>query len=646
MKYDKSLFSSINSENQINELTKKLDKIHNIFYANDGLSPEQALEELVKLLFLKIYDENNKKISHKMRELSLNKFLKNLNILKKECFSHYNHFFEAQDKINLSDSTLFEAFKELSTLNLVNFPVDIKGTAFQKFLKSSARLDRGQFFTPDPVIKLCIEFLQPTGKDKIIDPACGSGGFLLSTYNYLKSNKRINHNLYGLEISKVASRLCQMRFLLETNNLNKNILNLDSLNILNKEYLFQNKFDYVITNPPFGASGKIVNQSILKNYKLGYKWNKNNQNYYKTDLNLKDQIPEILFIERCINLVKPTGKIAIVLPNGILENSTLSYLRYYILSECNIISVIKLPSETFIPSGTGVKTSVLFLQKKPSDIKKIYYASVKKLGYVTNKTAKTLYKKDQNGAYLYKDNKKIVDEDFSEITSYFLNKDMNKKNDLFYLNTENVSFKRFDYDYYKPESLELKNFLKSKNALKLSEILKIKKNKPLDIIDKNKIVEYVELSDLNYQYSEISNSTTMKVLDLPSRATYELTHGDIITAVAGNSIGTSKHVSAYVTKEFDKCICTNGLRIFEIKEKDKLLPFYLLYFLKSEIFINQIKRYRTGAAIPSISDEDLMNIYIYLPKLNEQKVISKNIEKFLNARLAFKQEMNKINLFS
>ena len=152
----------------------------------------------------------------------------------------------------------------------------------------------------------------------------------------------------------------------------KNIINTDSLKNLdlleknidkNKNIKLKNYFDLIITNPPFGTTGKISDKSILKNFKLACKWNKYDKSYLNSEKLLSHQVPEILFIERCIELLKLGGKMAIILPNGNLENPTLKYLRHFISYTCDVLSVIKLPQDTFIHSGTGVKTSILFLKK-------------------------------------------------------------------------------------------------------------------------------------------------------------------------------------------------------------------------------------------------------------------------------------------
>ena len=155
-------------------------------------------------------------------------------------------------------------------------------------------------------------------------------------------------------------------------------------------------------------------------------------------------------------------------------------------------------------------------------------------------------------------------------------------------------------------------------------------------------MNYIELADVNPDYSEIGNSQSMLVHELPSRATYELESGDIITAVAGNSIGTKKHVSAIVSEKYKGAICTNGLRVF--KTEPEIDPYYLLYYLKSDFFLKQVFKLRTGAAIPSISDEDLLSILIYTPNIETQKMLAEKMKKAEELREQSKKLVEDINI--
>jgi type I restriction enzyme M protein len=185
------------------------------------------------------------------------------------------------------------------------------------------------------------------------------------------------------------------------------------------------------------------------------------------------------------------------------------------------------------------------------------------------------------------------------------------------------------------------NSLEGKNAKKLSELVEIIKVKSKKLNIPDQIVEYVELSDINTHSFEIINSTSCQVHELPSRASYEIKAGDIITAVAGNSIGTKKHATALVTEEFDGCICTNGFRVLR---NFKIDPYFLLYFFKSDSFLKQVYMYRTGAAIPNVSDNDLSNILVNIPDPETVKSVSERMKSAFDLRQESKKQIESINL--
>jgi type I restriction enzyme M protein len=173
----------------------------------------------------------------------------------------------------------------------------------------------------------------------------------------------------------------------------------------------------------------------------------------------------------------------------------------------------------------------------------------------------------------------------------------------------------------------------------LRDIATIVKTKSHQLKYPDKSVEYVELSDINTYSFEIINTTNYLVHELPIRASYELETGDIITAIAGNSVGTRKHAIALVTEEFAGCICTNGFRVLRNLKID---PYFLLYFLRSELFLSQMLRYRTGAAIPNVSDKNLGKIVIYLPDPKGVEYISNKVKKFLELRREAHKELASI----
>lgn len=608
-------------------LLKRFEEIHDYIYANDGLSAHQTLNEFVNILFVKLYDENNKaRLFENFSDSNIEKINAVFDKIKQE----YNDIFDGDDRIKLSKNSLEFIVKKLKDISLQNSSGDVGGLAFQKFLSHKEKDGNGQFFTPSPVVDFCVKMINPKFGETVIDPCCGSGGFLFSTFKHLskKIEKKeiISNQIFGTDINRDIAKISKMKFLLEE-NVRTNIFCANSLsnfstlrNLFEKQIVEHGGFDIVLTNPPFGATGKITDTDILKSFDLGFKWLKNGGDYLKTNALSNGQPAEILFIERCLQLLKEGGRMGIVLPNGHFENPSLEYLRYYIKLKTKILAVVNLPQETFIPYGTGVKTSLLFLQKDTPNIEKqypVFFSKVKKIGYQGNKNGTPVYKKDGFGRIVTENGLPVTDEDFSTVLSDYQNFNTNKN-----INTDN-SFSldynelngRFDYDFYSPGNRNILNRL-AHHSVRLGEIVDIVKQKSLKLKNKNSVVQYVELSDINTHSFEIINSTEYTVHELPSRASYELKENDIVTAIAGNSVGTHKHATAFVGKDYDGAICTNGFRVLR---NPKINGFYLLYFFKTDMFLKQMMMYRTGAAIPNVSDNDLQNILVYLP---EESVIS------------------------
>jgi len=619
-------------------LLRRFEEIHDYIYANDGLSPQQALEEFIKILFVKIFDENE----------HLNLFSeRNIAKLFEKTKQNFLEIFEIDEKIKLSENAIRFIIGKLQDISLGDSSQDAKGLAFQKFLSHHEKDRQGQFFTPEPVIDFCVEMMHPKPNEKIIDPACGSGGFLMSAIKYLQNNTQhtdienvISENIFGFDINKSILRIAKMKLLLES-NVKANVLCANSLE--NFENL-NGTFDLILANPPFGA--KITTSEVLSKFDLGYKWTKHENKFFKTKLLQTTQNTEILFVERCLKLLKEGGRMAIVLPNGNFENPSLEYLRFYIKQKSKLLAVVKLPQETFIPYGTGVKTSILFLEKDSQNIEKkypVFFGKVTKLGYQGNKNGTPIYKKDQYGQVLKTNNLPILDEDFSEVAEQyklFQQKEKLTLSNSFSINYDEING-RFDFDFYSPENKVFAKTLKNGKTVKLGELCDIIKIKSPKLKNTNQTVEYVELSDINTHSFEIINSTTYNVHELPSRASYEIKEGDIITAIAGNSVGTKKHATAFVSKEYDGYICTNGFRVLR---NFKIDPYYLLYYLRTEEFLKQMFMYRTGAAIPNVSDTDLANIEIYVPLNGEKEVISNQIKKAFELKQEFKNQLENIAL--
>lgn len=649
------------------ELNKTFSIIHNHIYANDGLSSQEAFNEVLRLLFIKIQDEKNAdgeyvKFGISEEEYSQvmfgkeNTFNKRLQKLFNDTKNNFKDVFSQNEAINLKNSTLAFVVGQLQNFNLSKSKRDVKGAAFQKFIYAHQRGSRGQFFTPDPIIELSVKILDPSSREKVLDPACGTAGFLVEAMKYVwkkefsnvkdierKTNLEKNYaikNLRGIEINPTLSKVAKMRMILEEDGY-AGIFTVDSLGDID----ISDKVELIMTNPPFGSQGRITNKSYLKKYELGHKWIFNGK-WIKTNEVLDGQVPDILFIERCLELLKTNGKLAIVLPTGDLENKSLEYIRQYLSERVKILAVVSLPQKTFIPHGTGIKAVVLFLQKLDSEILnkekkndyKIFFSIIKNVGYEGNKNGTPIHKKDVKGNYLADEEGNLIpNEDVSlvcDLHSKFKNNIKFKESELGFIRRYSVLIERWDPEYYRPRFNELRTKLKKARAVPLKSVVKIISQKSTLLKNKDQVVRYVEIGNINPKTSELNSFSEMKVHELPSRASYEVKEGDIITAVSGISTGTQSHATAYVTSDFSGCIVTNGLRVLR---PININPFYLLMYLNSDLFLEQMLQCRTGAAIPAVPDEDLGNALIIIPDKKIQEQIAIKVKESHELREKSKQ---------
>lgn len=430
------------------ELKSTFETIHNYIYANEGLLKDKVFNEMLKIIFLKLIDEKLPSpkcefriTKNEMEELEKGggkEFIKRIENLFKEVIKRYFDVFGPDEKIYLKPITIGFVISQLQKYSLVNTPFDVKGTAFQTFVYAHQRGDRGEFFTPKPILDLVVEFLNPKEYEDLIDCACGSGGFLVSTMNYIREKIRRERpdldgkdiamaikdyarpHIHGIDFNPDLARVSKMYMILnddghtgifsensliEWEKLNDSRLKSGAGKLNLKAY-----FDILMTNPPFGSKGKVTDKKILEKFELGYKWLELKTGEYKKTMTLQNgQAPDILFIERCLEFLKPNGRMAIVLPDGDLTNSTLEYVRYFIDQNARFVAVISLPPETFIHSGTGVKGSVLFLQKLPKqELKKlkasnykVFTAVIEKIGYDIR--GRIIFKRDKEGNSIKKE---------------------------------------------------------------------------------------------------------------------------------------------------------------------------------------------------------------------------------------------------
>ncbi len=438
------------------EFSKLLFKCHNIIRNNDKLSPEAAFDEISKVLFIKIrYERTNsdnqifskdafregKAVDDRFRtERDLPFYQKLFENTKRDFID--DDLFEPSEILRIRENSFEAIVGELEIYNLSTTSDDVKGIAFEQFLGKTFRGELGQFFTPRTVVDFIVDVLDPQEGEIICDPCCGSGGFLIKAFEYVRTKiedeihhqkEKIKKEFYTADFEKLTEKKQEtinekVNNLFATLNAELDILNPKSRlrtlsydcifgtdanprmsrtakmnmimhgdghggvhhndGLLNVNGIFENRFDIILTNPPFGSrvekslkvteADKYTNQERINRYKERYDTPDNpaytnalkqvNDNIDKPILDLFDTgtmstLTEVLFIERCLNLLKPGGRMGIVLPEGVLNNTNLQKIRDYVESKAKILLITSIPQDVFIASGATVKPSLLFFKK-------------------------------------------------------------------------------------------------------------------------------------------------------------------------------------------------------------------------------------------------------------------------------------------
>ena len=435
---------------------------HNHIYVTDGMQKQPSFFELLKIIFCKTLDEQNvgKSLEFYTTSAERSNFDGQLTVknrisgiftkVKKE----YPQIFDANDEIKLAPRSLSWIVSELQSYSLLNTHVDVKGKAYEELVGANLRGDRGEFFTPRNVMQMAVEMVNPQPHEKICDTSCGTGGFLVTAMNHvikqlkkevekdyetlengwnagIDSNVRDRikkiaaTNFFGFDINPDLVKATKMNMVMN-NDGSGNIYRNDSLKhphewsvelkkdiakSLNiKERDIKNPqsiefFDVIVTNPPFGSKIPIKDPHVLEQYELGYIW-RNGRGWGKASKLQTSVPPEQLFIERCLQFLKPGGRLAIVLPDSILGNPGLTYIRQWLVEKTKIVASIDLHVDTFQPRN-GTQTSLLLVQKKTiEEVQKeqniraiqpysVFMAMVERIGH--DKRGNTLFKRDEKG---------------------------------------------------------------------------------------------------------------------------------------------------------------------------------------------------------------------------------------------------------
>lgn len=429
-------------------------RCHNFIHGNEGMQKDAAFWQFLYLIFAKMYDERqsngdrrfwvapNERFEKAGQQAIRKRIIPLFHATRDEYSGEkYGRIFQGNEEIALSDRALAFMVSELAKYDFSRTDTDAKGAAYQEIVRSNLRGDLGQFFTPRNAIKLMVQMLAPKEGERIIDPSCGTGGFLIATLAYLNKafhdeagvdqakesteefvsyQKRLKQfakiNLFAADFDPALVRASQMNVVMACNQM-ANIFHMNSLEFPNGHLdgvPYMNKrgklgtMDVVMTNPPFGADIPVTEPHILKDYELAHEWERTETGTYRNTGRIHGSVaPQILFIERCLKWLRPGGRMGIVLPDGILSNAGDEYIRDWIIRNSYVLASVSLPIETFVvDANVNILTSLLFLRKKTEeeiakhDLKPdtnydVFMAIAESVGY--DRKGNTLYRRTADG---------------------------------------------------------------------------------------------------------------------------------------------------------------------------------------------------------------------------------------------------------
>ena len=432
-------------------------RCHNFIHGNEGMAKDRAFWQFLYLIFCKMHDEEAPRhqrkfwvgLTEQFTPEGREKIRERIIPLFAEVKQKIGEIFRGNEEITLSPPALAFMVSELSRYDFTNSEIDAKGAAYQEIVGINLRGDRGQYFTPRGVVKLAVEILDPKEYERVFDPACGTGGFLRATLSYMhkkfcaeeglssphgdsplhqevraRLKAFAGNHIFGADFDPDLVKASQMNMVMSgdgrahlyyMNSLEFPRGYLAGLERAKQDIPFES-LDVIMTNPPFGTKIQVTDSNILKQYELARWWRRNDEGGFRKDVDkgppdargLQSSVaPEILFIERCLQWLKPGGRMGIVLPDGILSNPGTEYIRYWILQNAWVLASIDLPVEIFIvDANVNILTSLLFLKKKTAEEMRaeslggmveypVFMAIAEKVGF--DRRGNKIYKREPDG---------------------------------------------------------------------------------------------------------------------------------------------------------------------------------------------------------------------------------------------------------
>ena len=427
------------------ELKSAFRRILMTLYANTSISRREKLgSEMVKMIFSKLEDEKSYqdmppefRAEAGERDSSIAKRIQGLFKRVKEELK-YDDIFMPHDKILLDDRSVAWVVGQLERGSLLNTNSDVVGDAFEVFSESKFIGEKGEFFTPRGVVRIAVKLADPHPGETVCDPACGSGGFLIHAMKHmwismaespkwrkapdLKEQQRqmAARSFFGIDKETDLVKISKAHMAIagdgRINIVHENSLHKasefvgDAKNHFLKDDEFRS-FDVILTNPPFGTKTKVLS-SDAANFRLGHKWKELDTGQWEQTPIPVDRDPYVLFVERCLELLKDAGTLGIVLPETVFHAPTLGYLRKFLLEHNNLVAINDLPHND-LPHNTfrphcNAKTCLVILKKGQAQQKWVIMATPQEMGH--DRLGRATYRLETNELELWDDLESVLRE--------------------------------------------------------------------------------------------------------------------------------------------------------------------------------------------------------------------------------------------
>lgn len=631
-----------------------------------GATRDEILaQQLINVIFCKIYDERFTKQDEMVTfragvDESESVIADRIKNIFEKVKSKYKEVIDFSDKITLDDKSVTYIVGELQNYCLTASERDVIADAFETFIGYALKGGQGQFFTPRNIVRLMVEIVKPKPDQLIIDPACGSGGFLVESLKYMWDQLEAQSKEYGwselaLQEEKIAAAIHNIRGIEKDDFLSKvtkaymaiigdgkgGIFCEDSLEApkywkdKTRQSVELGKFDILLTNPPFGKDIKVVGQEKLSQYDLASKWQKEGDCFKQSSKKNTEMRPEVLFIERGLQLLKDGGVMAIVLPETFFHAPRAKAVMQF-MERHNIQWLIDLPHNTFRPHNNA-KCIVVVIQKNVKQKKSINFAVAEEMGH------------DHQGKEIYRWNPitlKVEKEQIWDDVQLILDEHKNgSKKYIFSLDAEDVKRRSIFVPryYWETRDKEVEEIAVEK-GLQLVSIAQLIKEGVISYFDghgsppaENKgrgEVSYIRVKDIvNWEvYKDPTSSIPENVYKEMRGTNKDLEVGDVLYVRRGSyRIGSVAMVSRHDTE----VLLTREILVLRVKPDNKygLTPHYLLYLLSHRLVAMQsYNKVLIETTLPNIADRWKELKLPFFKDLNMAKTVKSQIESVIQAK--------------